>query len=145
MSNLTLKQIIRRGGVKLVNGQPKQKRVGAVVAIVKDKTLNIGWSLCNRKEGDRFNTEIAENLASGRAIGQHENSISLKISNPISKEEMMRRGVPQSCIRPIQDLISTALHTNNDIKYIVIFNTKKVSKTKKEETLMWHNGKSIRS
>lgn len=46
----------------------KKQRVGVIAAaLAPDSMVHFGWSLCNRKSGDKFNREIGLNIAVGRA------------------------------------------------------------------------------
>lgn len=111
------------------NGNVSIRKSGAVVALVDSNTIYVGWSMCNRSEGDRFNPEMAVSLANGRAKLQHINSVKYSIDSSPTTLSLIKRGVPQSTISTISRVIKDALRDHKDIKWIQIFNTK----GKKEE------------
>lgn len=126
---------IHRGPMFMVDGKAHQRRVGAVVGIVTNKKLSIGWSLCNSKEGDRFNPEVGISIATGRASAPHENSISIKVKAGVSTQELIQKGVPQSSLSAMSEVIQLAMKNHHDLETIVIFNDKRVrAKTPK---LLW--------
>lgn len=139
-------QFITRGKlVKGKDGKKTRQRCGAVVGIVEDNNLKIGWSLCNNKthrtfrfvdngeevmaqerviRGDRFDKEQALNLAEGRARNQHSHSLTFDISFPVTKTELTNKGVPQSSLTGISQIVSEAITAGHKIDKVTIFNTK---------------------
>ena len=115
---------IHRGRTIVINNKSYQRKVGAVVAVVDGTTLRIGWSLCNSKEGDRFNPEIAMSLAEGRARQQHSNSVKYSKRQAPSTSELMRKGIPQSCLSTMSQLITRAFADHPELRQVQIFNIK---------------------
>lgn len=52
--------------VKLYDNRKRGKHVGIAVAVKVDGVIRIGWSVCNPK--DRYNKELADRIANGRAM-----------------------------------------------------------------------------
>lgn len=132
----TYADYVNRGRQVRINNKTYQPKVGAVVAVVDGTTLRVGWSLCNGKEGDRFNPEIAMSLAEGRARLQHNNSLRFGKNQAPSTLDMIRKGVPQSCLSVMSRLINRAMADHKTLRQVTIFNTK----TERQESapqLMW--------
>lgn len=145
----TYQDFIRKGPKfkSLVDGKVHQRAVGAVVAVVDGQNLRIGWSLCNSNnqymgqkvingvsvvmmlQGDRFDPNHAVELAEGRARRQAKTSLiySRKVTPTIS--ELMAKGVPQSSISVMGNIIKRAFEDNPQINCVTIFS----SKTPKQE------------
>jgi hypothetical protein len=137
---------VTRGPRFQKDGKVFQQKVGAVVAVVDGDNLKVGWSLCfagtpdqpgrKRKEGDRFSPEIAMSLAEGRARQQHSNSIKYGKLQVPSTVTLMKKGVPQSCLKTMSGIISRAIGDHPEIRRVVIFNTKTEKKDPTPQ-LMW--------
>ena len=124
-SNITsYSDYVIRGKQIKVGNKVYQRKVGAVVAIVVGTTLQVGWSLCNNKEGDQFNPEMAMSLANGRAILQHANSVKYSKRAAPTTVELIRRGLPQSVLSVMSTLVRQAFADHPEIKAVRIFNTK---------------------
>lgn len=73
METKTLIQYFRRGGVKKLNVAKKRTLHGGIkqglFVAFKDNEgqVRVGWALCNRRAGDKFNPHIAHIMAIGRA------------------------------------------------------------------------------
>lgn len=136
-SNITTyADYVSRGRQVKVSGKVHQRKVGAVVVVVDGSVLRVGWSLCNGKEGDRFNPEIAMSLAEGRARLQHTNSLRFGKNQVPTTLDMIRKGVPQSCLSTMSNLITKALNDHKTIHSINVFNTKTEKQTSTPQ-LMW--------
>lgn len=116
----TLVASVTRGPTYVANGKPHRKKVGAVVAVIENGACMIGWSLCNYKQGDRYNAELAIELAKGRALSQGPCSIVCQTKKGPTTPELMASGVPQSCISAIAELVSRAKQ-NYSIQSIQIY------------------------
>jgi hypothetical protein len=46
----------------------KRNPIGAVIGVRNHKDVSVGWSLTNRKAGDRFDKDMAIKIALGRAV-----------------------------------------------------------------------------
>lgn len=152
---------IRKGPkYKGTDGQIHQRKVGVVVGLVDNKTLRVGWSLCNSTSyvdnkpvyaeedrgkrilafkaiaGDRFNSELGISLATGRAMQQHKFSANYMVSTPPTCERMMLDGVPQSAIAPVVEVIQEAMSRHGITKVIVY--SDRQSKAVKQSPLAWN-------
>lgn len=132
------REYVTRGPEVMVEGKPQQKRVGIVIGNVtksgKDTILNVGWSLCNYRQGDRFNLEDGTNIAIGRASNMHPSSLTFKVKSPPTNEQLMKGGVAHSAIRAISKLITSTLKENPEITHVRIYSKK---------TIVPRNGKPI--
>ncbi len=129
---------IHRGRKVVIDGKTYQNRVGAVAAVVEGESLQVGWSLCNFKEGDRFNLDHANCLAIGRTRNLHQNSLSFRVSKTKADAtqkaktkltgptmtQLIQRGVPQSSLVTMSRIIQKALTENPEITEVKIYNTK---------------------
>lgn len=133
------REFIHRGPEMEVEGKTVQKRVGIVVGFIeksgKDIILNIGWSLCNQQEGDRFNLEDGTNIAIGRATNMHPSSLMFKVKNPPTTTYLMQKGVAHSAIRSISNLIKDRLENVPEITHIRIYCKKVI--TPSMSKMMW--------
>ena len=110
--------VTRRKG-KNPDGSFIRSRVGAVVGVVEGDTLSLGWSLCNTSKktlsdgttypGDRFNPELAVNLAEGRARNLHKYHLTYNIKDNPTVDELIKKGVPQSTINALADVVQVAM------------------------------------
>ncbi|MEK6832651.1 MAG: hypothetical protein AABY32_01275 [Nanoarchaeota archaeon] len=81
--------------VQYVRGSHGRK-VGVVVATIKDGLFWFGWSLCNEK--DEFNRKIAYDIAYGRAN---------KYSNPVEKYDSGQfSNLPNSVKKTVKKIYS---------------------------------------
>jgi len=99
---------------------------GRLVSSNKDKVnLLIGWSLCNNKEGDRYNPELALSLAIGRAMSADctSSSFKAKIDSKVTSLDIIRARIPQSAIVGIQSIVAEAKE-KHDVDMIYIFSSK---------------------
>lgn len=69
----TLVQYFRRGGIKKLDSKKRRTLNGGIkqglfVAFKdNDGKVRVGWTLCNKKAGDKFDEHIARLMAIGRA------------------------------------------------------------------------------
>jgi hypothetical protein len=75
----------------------KRQPVGVITAFVENGDICYGWSLLNRKAGDRWNRDIGLNLALARAVPLPE--IALKALN---------HEVPQSVSKDLTSMVYRA-------------------------------------
>ena len=136
INTTTYADYVTRGRQVKVGDKVYQPKVGAVVVVVDNTTLRVGWSLCNGKEGDRFNPEMSMSLAEGRARLQHVNSLRFGKNQVPTTMEMIRKGVPQSCLAVMSSLITRALADHKTIRNVTVFNTKTEKQTPAPQ-LMW--------
>lgn len=145
--NTTYASWIHRGPRFKKDEKTYVPRVGAVVATVEGTTLKIGWSLCNQKDtniptlgiyvaGDRFDPEHAMSLAEGRARLQNKNSLTFNKGAAPTTRELMRKGVPQSALSAMKQVVQQALADHSDIRKVIIF-SKKTEKVESTPEKVW--------
>lgn len=139
MSKTTVFSTYVTGGKRTIgsDGVARRQRRGAVVAVVDGAVLRVGWSLCNYKSGDRFNPEIATNLAEGRARAQHKNSLKFGKNQVPTFSELIQSGIPQSVLSAMSDVITRALTSSNEVRFVQLFNAQDKPTTTSVPKPLW--------
>jgi hypothetical protein len=135
---ITITRSYRKNGELLV----QQTRKGYLTLRVEDKTVHVGYSLCNTGKGrsDRFEIPTGVALSTGRAVVSGRNPVTFTYREPPTDQYLMERHVPHTVVKAIKAHVQQFVKENrlaSPSLTISIWNEKPFTPGKVKESKLW--------